>query len=481
MPIERWSVPVSRRRAERHPSARRTEYGYSRDMSVVAPVLAQWMARQRWYQAKGAEPVLRIVGTLEGGTPGVRVTTFLLLDEAATEPLLYQVPVAFRSEPLPGAERALIGEVDGRYLYDAPHDPAYVGIFLRTVADGGRLEGAEAFATGHPSADPGTAISSRVFSGEQSNTSIVVNVDGGPVPQIIVKLFRLVHHGENPDVTLQTGISAAGSDRVPRSFGVLTGTWPDPGRADGVAVGHLAAVQEFLPGSEDAWRVALRAAAAGEDFTRRASELGEAVAEVHETLAHVFPTLPTSPSDVADAVALMRSRLAMAVAEVPSLHEHRDAIDAVYERAAHADWPDQQRVHGDLHLGQVLWTDARGWVVIDFEGEPLRPMSERSRPDIALRDVAGMLRSFDYVAGSLAHDGASDASVASDWSTAGRQAFTRGYVSRSGVDLASHQVVLDAFELDKAVYETLYESRNRPAWLAIPLAAVSRLVAPTDD
>jgi maltokinase len=448
-------------------------------MSVVSPVIAQWMARQRWYQAKGAEPALRVVGSLEGGTSGVRITTFLLLDEAPSEPLLYQVPVSFRPAELPEASSALIGEVDGRYLYDAPHDPAYVDLLLRTIADGGRLDGAEAFATGHPSARPGTALSSHVFSGEQSNTSIVVAVDGGPVPQVIVKLFRLVHHGENPDVTLQTGISAAGSDRVPRSFGVLTGSWPDPGREDGTAVGHLAAVQEFLPGSEDAWRVALRSAAVGEDFTGRAADLGATVAEVHETLANVFATVPTAPADVAEAVALMRSRLAMAAAEVPDLELHRAEIDAVYERAAHAAWPDQQRVHGDLHLGQVLWTEARGWVVIDFEGEPLRPMSERSRPDIALRDVAGMLRSFDYVAGSLAREEGADGAAAAAWAAEGRASFLAGYGRRSGADLTAHREVLDAFELDKAVYETLYEVRNRPTWLGIPLAAVARLVGGT--
>ncbi|RUR03588.1 maltokinase N-terminal cap-like domain-containing protein [Labedella endophytica] len=449
-------------------------------MSAVPPVLARWMARQRWYQAKGAEPAVRIVGTLEGETTGVRVTTFLLIDEAGTEPLLYQVPVSFRSEALPGADGALIGEADGLFLYDAPHDPAYVDLLLSAISSAGRLDGADAHATGHPSADPGTRVSSHVFAGEQSNTSIVVEVDGSVVPQTIVKLFRLVHHGENPDVTLQTGISAAGSDRVPRSFGVLTGSWPDTGRADGVAVGHLAAVQEFLPGSEDAWRVALRAAAAGEDFTAKAADLGEAVAEVHETLAAVFPTVPTAPADIADAVALMRSRLAMAVAEVPGLADHLEAIDAVYERAAHAEWPAQQRVHGDLHLGQVLWTQARGWVVIDFEGEPLRPMSERSRPDIALRDVAGMLRSFDYVAGSLGQEDGAGAAGASAWAVEGRDAFIDGYQRRSGADLAAHRDVLDAFELDKAVYETLYEVRNRPTWLGIPLAAVARLAGPTN-
>lgn len=446
-------------------------------MSAVIPVIAEWMARQRWYQAKGAEPALRVVASLEGGAPGVRVTVFLLLDEAPAEPLLYQVPVVFRPEPAPDAQRALIGEVDGRYLYDGPHDSAYVQLLVRTIADGGRLEGSDARAVGEPAIDPGTPTASHVFSGEQSNTSIVVDVDGGPLPHVIAKVFRLIHHGENPDVTLQSGISAAGSDRVPRSFGVLTGSWPDPGRTDGVAVGHLAAVQEFLPGSEDAWRVALRSAAAGEDFSDRARALGAAVAEVHETLASVFPTVETGPRDVEEALAVMRSRLATATAEVPQLAEHHDAIGAVYDRAAGARWPDLQRIHGDLHLGQVLWSDRRGWIVIDFEGEPLRTMAERTRPDVAMRDVAGMLRSFDYVTGSLGQDGGSDAAGVGEWASSGRAAFAAGYSERSGIDLAAHRDVLDAFELDKAVYETLYEARNRPAWLGIPLAAVERLVA----
>jgi predicted trehalose synthase len=444
-------------------------------MSAVIPVIAEWMARQRWYQAKGAEPALSVVASLEGGAPGVRVTVFLLLDEAPAEPLLYQVPVVFRPAELPESRNALIGEVDGRFLYDGPHDPAYVELLVRTIADGGRLEGSGARALGEPAIDPGTPRSSRVFSGEQSNTSIVVDVEGGPLPQVIVKVFRLIHHGENPDVTLQSGISAAGSDRVPRSFGVLTGSWPDPGRTDGVAVGHLAAVQEFLPGSEDAWRVALQAAAAGEDFSERARALGEAVAEVHETLASVFPTVQTTQAEIDAAVAVMRSRLATATAEVPQLAAHRAAVEGVYARAARGSWPALQRIHGDLHLGQVLWNERRGWILIDFEGEPLRTMAERTRPDMALRDVAGMLRSFDYVAGSLGQDGGDTASVGS-WATAGRQAFSAGYGTRSGTDLDAHRDVLDAFELDKAVYETLYEARNRPAWLGIPLAAVERLV-----
>ena len=144
------------------------------------------------------------------------------------------------------------------------------------------------------------------------------------------------------------------------------------------------------------------------------------------------------------------------------------------------DWPRLQRVHGDYHLGQVLsvpQAQDSQWVIIDFEGEPLRPMRERSTGDIALRDVAGMVRSFDYVAGAVAHQAglASDA-AAQDWALAARAAFLAGYAETSGGDLAEYRALLDAFELDKALYEALYEARNRPEWLGIPVSAIQRLI-----
>jgi predicted trehalose synthase len=102
----------------------------------------------------------------------------------------------------------------------------------------------------------------------------------------------------------------------------------------------------------------------------------------------------------------------------------------------------------------------------------MRPMLERSRPDFALRDVAGMLRSFDYVAGSL---GSTEKAAA--WTSASRRAFLNGYIEESGTDLRAHRELLDAFEVDKAVYEAVYEARNRPDWLPIPLTALRRLAA----
>ena len=170
-------------------------------------------------------------------------------------------------------------------------------------------------------------------------------------------------------------------------------------------------------------------------------------------------------------------RLAIAMAEVPAVADRREAIEAAYSRAADVDWPVFQRIHGDYHLGQVLHDRRRGWVLVDFEGEPLRPMSERTRPDLALRDVAGMLRSFDYVAGSIRLDRPERAAVTvGEWVQDARRGFVEGYAAASGIDIEAYATLLTALELDKAVYEAIYESRNRPTWVIIPLRAIARLV-----
>ena len=255
----------------------------------------------------------------------------------------------------------------------------------------------------------------------------------------------------------------------------VTGHWPHPGtEGDQPASGHLAFAQEFLPGVEDAWRVALHAAEAGTDFAGPARALGEATAEVHRTLAEVLGTEPTSHEQAETIVAEMRARFEAAVAEAPELEEVRGPVDAVLRAAADADWPALQRIHGDYHLGQVLHSPERGWVLLDFEGEPLRPLSERSLPDQWVRDVAGMLRSFDYVGGTREQAGGASAR---DWVTSAQQAFLDGYAARAGEDPRSLGALLAAFELDKAMYEVVYEARNRPGWVAIPLGAVRRLTA----
>ena len=136
-------------------------------------------------------------------------------------------------------------------------------------------------------------------------------------------------------------------------------------------------------------------------------------------------------------------------------------------------WPALQRIHGDYHLGQVLDVPERGWVALDFEGEPLRPLAERVQPDLTARDVAGMLRSFDYAAGSVAL--AETPVDATAWAASCRAAFLDGYASVAGAPDADAVALTRALELDKALYEVVYEARNRPSWLPIPLGAVERL------
>ena len=272
-----------------------------------------------------------------------------------------------------------------------------------------------------------------------------------------------------------------GSERVPRPLGYLTGEWTDPGSGR-PARGHVAFAQEFLAGVEDAWRVALRAAAAGEDFTRPARSLGAATASVHADLARAFPTVSPTAESIAAMVEGMRERYRAAREDVPSLGDYADAVEATLTAAGSQQWPLLQRIHGDCHLGQVLQAPGRGWMLIDFEGEPLRPMDERGAPDAALRDVAGMLRSLSYVAGSVtlssgtrpAHEPMPRTRRPPGPRRRGNRFWTATRMP-PGTTRATEAALLAAFELDKALYEARYEARNRPEWLPIPLRAVRRL------
>jgi maltokinase len=178
----------------------------------------------------------------------------------------------------------------------------------------------------------------------------------------------------------------------------------------------------------------------------------------------------------------MHERLDAAVEVVaelaPLADDLRTAFDAV---AALPPGVPVQRIHGDLHLGQALRTDS-GWVLIDFEGEPARSLAERTALMSPLRDVAGMLRSFDYAARHLLAEQPSLRQLeyrAAEWAERNRDAFCAGYARTAGHDPRDDGVLLRAFELDKAVYEVVYEARNRPTWLPIPLGSIERLVVKT--
>jgi len=457
----------------------------------VMAVLPAWVAQQRWYHGKGRVPALREIGVLPLKDPAgrVEINVHLLLDESSRAPTIYQVPLTCRADRLAGADHALVsvepavaddddrmGGQAARYYYDAPHDPVFAAALLTLILD----EQQVGFASGHrlASADPGQVSSSHVLVGEQSNTSIILNLAdtlGAPLKPLICKLFRVLQDGENPDVMVQAALSAEGSRLVPASVGYVCAKWPDPTAAGGVATGHLAYAQEFLPGVEDAWRVALTAVASGTDFTDQAHSLGQATAQVHATLARALGTREATADDIVALTRSMRARHAAALSEVPALVEYDAMIAASIKAVSSASWPALQRIHGDYHLGQVLDVPGRGWVMVDFEGEPMRPLAERTQPDLALRDVAGMLRSFDYVAGCWEQD--HPGRSAAPWASRARSAFLAGYTTGAGRDPGEDAVLLDALELDKVLYEVVYEARNRPTWLNIPITAIARLSA----
>ncbi len=460
-------------------------------------LLATWLPDQRWFAGKGAE-------SRPGASPRVSGTAVLTahvrvhLVRAAGS--LYQVPLTYYSAPVTGLDNALVGITStdlgsgpqSQWVYDGPHDPVYVQALLHLLAHGGIVSspagpddegraGVELTGRVQP-AGPSIDESgpSVVLKGEQSNTSMIVSPASSPA--LIVKLFRVVAAGDNPDVVVQTALAAAGCTRVPQPAGWLEGSWlEESGERVG---GHLAFASEFLRGSEDAWRVATRAVAGGVSFAAPAHELGEATAEVHEVLASVLPTVPASAAVLAGLADSLGRRVDLAVGQVPALAEvaqaSREAVDVVRGLTGVAAL---QRVHGDYHLGQVMYAPGRGWVLLDFEGEPLRPLAERLEPDLALRDVAGMLRSFDYAARqTTVHLAEDDPAVAAAtvWAEEARTAFLAGYSARIGWKLAEDEaslLLLRALELDKALYEVLYETRNRPDWVAIPLGAVHRLLA----
>ncbi|MCA1942262.1 MAG: phosphotransferase [Yonghaparkia sp.] len=449
-------------------------------MHSTMECLTEWMTRQRWYAGKGRVPQLVEVHREDWpcDETDASIRVLLLRDTASTPPSLYHVPIVARTTIPRGAGPAFIGRDEhDDYLFDGPHDPVYVRALLQRLG-----------VTRHDQAG-------RVHTGEQSNSSIIV--DGGTEAPLVAKVFRLVHPGDNPDVILQTALTTAGNRNVPRMLGSVTATWIDPlgseSHTDEPVRGHLAFAQEFVPGVRDGWPLALEAAREGEPFTTDAERLGRVTAAVHQALAACLPSREPTLGDIVGFVAGWHQRLAVAISDVPQLRELRPQIEAVYDAARDAPWPPLQRIHGDFHLGQVLRRPTGEWLIVDFEGEPLRPLSERSRVDSPLRDVAGMLRSFDYAVGSLRREsraaaGAIDTASLdldalaleaerAEWARKARAAFLDGYIAASGLDLRAHRALLDAFELDKAVYEAMYEARNRPGWLPIPLAAVAYLVS----
>src|SRR6266705_2285930 len=441
--------------------------------------LATWLPAQRWYPGGTAAVDLAIIADtpLASGDPELRHLIVSVSDGG--DAVRYQVLAGVRGQVPAELNHAVIGpDGHGGTAYDALHDPQLTGVLLRGIA-AGRVAGPLRFVA-EPAAPIDETAASLVLSAEQSNTSLIFGEFA------ILKVFRRVFPGQNPDLEVAHALAGLGSPHVDRPFGWIEASLgngdPRPGRGSGNG-GHgqpalLALLSEYLRGACDGWSLAgtSRAAEAGGDFAGEAHRLGAATASVHADLAAAFGTSLLEPDEMAALAARMTRKLAAASAEVPDLAPLAAKVEACYERlAAVGTRLPVQRVHGDYHLGQVMRTQT-GWVALDFEGEPAAPLARRRSRSPALQDVAGMLRSFDYAARHqlAGHpDAARLAGSARDWVARNSAAFCAGYTTASGTDPGDQGVLLHALMLDKAVYEVTYEARHRPSWQAIPLDAIA--------
>jgi len=384
--------------------------------------------------------------------------------EGKGAPSWYQVPLGATPER-PGhlPDAALLGRIDtprgAAHLFDALADDHLALEFAHHVAPDLHLN------------------SVRPLPGEQSNTSLVLD------ERYILKVFRRVQPGPNPDVEVTEALGKVGFGGVPVPVAVWRRNNTD-----------LAVVRRFERSRGDGFELATTSLRemfnlrrpprdCKLDFAADARLLSSDVARLHVALAEAFGAEPADGDAWASDMVAQLKRVASGRLDT-------DRITSIYERLRGAvDLGSAIRIHGDLHLAQVLRLQ-RHWMVLDFEGEPARPVEERRRPSSPLRDVAGMTRSFQYAA-AMALRGLDEPDrelrvLADAWTVRNVNSFLAGYAEVDAAHRllpqarASRDALLSVFELDKAVYEVAYELAHRPEMVDLPIQAVERLLAGED-
>jgi trehalose synthase-fused probable maltokinase len=436
--------------------------------SVDQDALREWVLEQRWFASKARDvPEVNIVELLE------------LADEPSL--LLGLVEARF----LAGTHelyQLLVGDRGGRELaYDALAEPAPAAALARLLASGREVQGELARVAFHWVGEPLEEPSVRSLGAEQSNTSVVID------DRVILKVFRRLEAGDNPELEMLRFLTEQGFPNVPALAG-----WYELAGAPLDAT--LGVAQELVRDARDGWELVLdELGRSPEELIGDLRELGAVTGRLHTALGSDSTNAdfaPDTPSDQALGIitATIDEEIERAFVDLPDIaalapiagrgEEVRDRLQLMSHVGSGGRLI---RTHGDLHLGQTLREgggDGR-WVVIDFEGEPARPHIERRRKRSPLRDVAGMLRSFAYAASA---SGVLRATPAPEgWEERARDAYLEGYFGAVEPTLlpsgeANIRQLLGVFELEKAMYELQYELNNRPDWVGIPVAGIARLL-----
>ncbi|MFH8403983.1 phosphotransferase [Streptomyces sp. NPDC018019] len=449
----------------------------------IETALGAWIPRQRWFAGKGRAVLgttlasaVPLTGSQEAEPTGFLALAHVCFADGQAE--TYHLPLGLRTHLPAALEPYLIARLEGIAVYDAGGDPELMHRIVALIARDHDTPGARFRSQGGRAlAVPTDTERTRPLGVEQSNTSIVID------DRYLLKLFRRVVAGPNPELEALTALQKAGNRNVPQLLGSVSGR-------HGAEEATYGLLQHYEAHAHSGWDLALRSvllsgggtSGSGTDsFPEAAGQLGATVATVHRDLARQLPVALLDRPGLEKLAVQLRRRYVRACSGAPQLRRYERLVHQVFAAVATLPAPlPVQRVHGDLHLGQVLHSP-RGWLVLDFEGEPAAPREERTALTSPLKDLAGMLRSFDYAAQhARRHPPVPPAPPAEDvraWEEASRAAFLAGYTAVTGLDPEPWRPLLRAYELDKAVYEVVYESRNRPSWVDIPLTAVERMTA----
>jgi maltokinase len=446
--------------------------------------LLEFVTRQRWFGSKSREvSEARVIESALLRTEVPRLTLELVeIRFAPGTHEIYQLLVGER--PVDEGWTGGVIESNSEWTrYDALADPALARELVHLIRGGvteNAGEGQVQFRPIEGFAGLGTELlAARPFEGEQSNSSIVFD------DELILKAYRRLEAGINPELELLRFLT----EHDFANIAALGGWYAYSGRPMDATLGVL---QRFVHGARDGWELALQEIEeAPERFLERLRRLGEVTGRMHAVLASDDTDPSFCPEETsAEALGLLTATVDEEIERIfLELPEGLDAVEPIRGRGEEVREQLRQRTHlgaaghvirhhGDFHLGQTLWA-IDDWVILDFEGEPARSLPERRRKRSALRDVAGMLRSFAYAAS--ASEIVRGVVPPVGWEDRARDEFIHGYLET--VDhtlLPSGRGAIarleSVYELEKAVYELRYELNNRPDWVRIPVAGIQRLL-----